>query len=39
MDPKHALYFENIKKAIISGFFMQTAHLQKNGAYMTVKDS
>jgi len=27
MDPKHALYFENIKKAVISGFFMQTAHL------------
>lgn len=31
-------YYTNIKKTILSGFFMQTAHLQKAGHYMTMKD-
>ena len=30
---------ETITKCLLSGFFMQVAHLQKNGTYMTVKDS
>jgi len=34
-DPQ---YHENIKKAILSGFFMQTAVLQRAGHYMTLKD-
>ncbi|CAD8176175.1 unnamed protein product [Paramecium pentaurelia] len=38
-DPSNALYYTYIKKALIAGMFMQTAHLTKNGAYMTVKDS
>lgn len=31
-------YYPNIKKAILSGFFMQTALIQRAGHYMTVKD-
>ena len=31
-------YYNNIKKSILSGYFMQTAHLQRAGHYMTLKD-
>jgi len=31
-------YYDNIKKCILSGFFMQTAHLERNGHYLTLKD-
>jgi len=31
-------YFDNIKKCLLSGFFMQVAHLEKNGHYLTLKD-
>ncbi len=31
-------YYLNIKKALLSGFFMQTAVLQRAGHYMTTKD-
>lgn len=31
-------YYTNIRKCIASGFFMQVAHLQKQGHYLTVKD-
>ena len=31
-------YYENIKKAILSGYFMQIAHLQRAGHYLTFKD-
>ena len=31
-------YYTNIRKSILSGFFMQTAHLQKAGHYMKMKD-
>lgn len=31
-------FFTNIKKCILSGFFMQTAHLERNGHYLTLKD-
>ena len=34
-DPE---YFDNIKKCLLSGFFMQTAHLERNGHYLTLKD-
>lgn len=32
-------YYPNIRKAIVSGFFMQVAHLEKTGHYLTVKDN
>lgn len=31
-------FFTNIKKCLLSGFFMQTAHLERNGHYLTLKD-
>lgn len=31
-------YYINIRKALVSGFFMQAAHLQRSGHYLTVKD-
>lgn len=34
-DPK---YYGNVKKSILSGYFMQVAHLEKAGHYMTLKD-
>jgi len=34
----HPFYYQNIKKAILSGFFMQTALLQRAGHYLTLKD-
>mmetsp|Transcript_39200 Transcript_39200/g.44897 ORF Transcript_39200/g.44897 Transcript_39200/m.44897 type:complete len:143 (+) Transcript_39200:1858-2286(+) len=32
-------YLNRIKKSILSGFFMQVAHLVKSGHYLTVKDN
>ncbi|UJR30298.1 hypothetical protein I4U23_017835 [Adineta vaga] len=32
-------YYTNIRKALVSGFFMQVAHLEKTGHYQTIKDS
>lgn len=32
-------YYPNIRKAIVAGFFMQVAHLEKTGHYLTVKDN
>lgn len=32
-------YYVNIRKALCSAYFMQVAHLQRNGHYLTVKDS
>jgi len=32
-------YYQNIKKSLVSGFFMQVAHLEKLGHYLTVKDN
>ena len=32
------LYYTNIKKALLSGYFMQVAHIQKAGHYLTYKD-
>ncbi|KAG2442561.1 hypothetical protein HXX76_002647 [Chlamydomonas incerta] len=32
-------YYTNIRKAVTAGFFMQVAHLQRQGQYMTVKDN
>jgi len=32
-------YYGNIRKALCAGFFMQVAHLEKTGHYLTVKDN
>jgi pre-mRNA-splicing factor ATP-dependent RNA helicase DHX15/PRP43 len=32
-------YYPNIRKALATGFFMQVAHLEKTGNYLTVKDN
>ena len=33
------VYYTNIRKALTAGFFMQVAHLEKTGHYLTVKDN
>jgi len=32
-------YYVNIRKALAAGFFMQVAHLERTGHYLTVKDN
>lgn len=32
-------YYLNIRKALVSGFFMQVAHLERTGHYLTIKDN
>ncbi|KFG51362.1 ATP-dependent RNA helicase [Toxoplasma gondii p89] len=32
-------YYSNIRKALVAGYFMQVAHLQRSGHYLTVKDN
>ncbi|WCJ22352.1 RNA helicase family protein [Euphorbia peplus] len=32
-------YYVNIRKAMLAGFFMQVAHLERTGHYLTVKDN
>ncbi|RDD38602.1 Pre-mRNA-splicing factor ATP-dependent RNA helicase DHX15 [Trichoplax sp. H2] len=32
-------YYLNIRKALVAGFFMQAAHLERAGHYLTVKDN
>ncbi|KAI8883086.1 P-loop containing nucleoside triphosphate hydrolase protein [Backusella circina FSU 941] len=32
-------YYTNIRKAIAAGYFMQVAHLERSGHYLTVKDN
>ncbi|CAN0014420.1 unnamed protein product [Pylaiella littoralis] len=32
-------YYTNIKKALTAGMFMQVAHLERSGHYLTVKDN
>lgn len=38
-DFKSRDYYSNIRKAITSGYFMQVAHLERTGHYLTVKDN
>jgi len=38
-DFKSRDYYTNIKKALVSGGYMQVAHLQKTGQYLTIKDN
>ncbi|CAI9099414.1 OLC1v1036233C1 [Oldenlandia corymbosa var. corymbosa] len=32
-------YYGNIRKAMLAGYFMQVAHLERTGHYLTVKDN
>lgn len=32
-------YYLNIRKALLAGYFMQVAHLERHGHYLTVKDN
>nr|XP_046273668.1 pre-mRNA-splicing factor ATP-dependent RNA helicase DHX15-like [Scatophagus argus] len=32
-------YYINIRRALCTGFFMQVAHLERTGHYLTVKDN
>lgn len=32
-------YYLNLRKALVAGFFMQAAHLERTGHYLTVKDN
>lgn len=32
-------YYPSIRKAVLSGYFMQVAHLERTGHYLTVKDN
>ncbi len=32
-------YYLNIRKALVEGFFMQVAHLERTGHYLTIKDN
>lgn len=32
-------YYPNIRKCLVTGFFMQVAHLERSGHYLTVKDN
>ncbi|OMJ25972.1 putative pre-mRNA-splicing factor ATP-dependent RNA helicase [Smittium culicis] len=38
-DFKSPSYYVNIRQAIASGYFMQVAHLERTGHYLTVKDN
>ena len=38
-DFSDRFYYVNIRKAIVSGYFMQVAHSEKSGKYQTVKDN
>ena len=37
-SPNDPEYYDNIKKCLLSGFFMQTAHKERAGHYLTLKD-
>lgn len=32
-------YYPNIRRALLAGYFMQVAHLERGGQYLTVKDN
>ena len=38
-SPTSAQYWSNIRKALCAGYFMQVAHQQRAGGYLTVKDN
>ena len=38
-DFKSRDYYINIRKSLTAGFFMQVAHLERSGNYLTIKDN
>lgn len=38
-DFENKSYYINIRRAIVAGYFMQVAHLERSGHYLTVKDN
>ncbi|RCV09516.1 hypothetical protein SETIT_2G035800v2 [Setaria italica] len=38
-DFNSRVYYVNIRKALVAGYFMQVAHREQNGHYLTVKDN
>jgi len=38
-DFESSNYYINIRKVLVEGFFMQIAHLESSGSYLTVKDN
>ncbi|CAO3662563.1 unnamed protein product [Rhizopus microsporus] len=38
-DFENKSYYVNIRRAIVAGYFMQVAHLERSGHYLTVKDN
>ncbi|XP_057662681.1 putative pre-mRNA-splicing factor ATP-dependent RNA helicase PRP1 [Diorhabda carinulata] len=38
-DPTSKKYYQNIRKALVEGFFMQVAYLQKKRLYMMIQDN
>merc|ERR1719384_914980 len=32
-------YYPNIRRCLVAGFFMQVAHFEKSGHYLTIKDN
>ncbi|KAI8351140.1 P-loop containing nucleoside triphosphate hydrolase protein [Blakeslea trispora] len=38
-DFENRSYYTNIRRAIVAGYFMQVAHLERSGHYLTVKDN
>ena len=34
-----AAYYNSIRRALLSGYFMQVAHLERGGHYLTIKDN
>merc|ERR1719461_2556911 len=32
-------YYDNLRKSLVEGFFMQVAHQESNGHYLTIKDN
>merc|ERR1712032_1133580 len=32
-------YYPNIRRCLVAGFFMQVAHLEKSGHYLTIRDN
>jgi len=38
-DFSNPQYYPNIRKALVAGFFMQVAHIDRGGQYLVVKDN
>ncbi|KAL1915012.1 uncharacterized protein VTP21DRAFT_7717 [Calcarisporiella thermophila] len=39
ISPEDRSYSVNIRKALVAGYFMHVAHVDRNGRYLTIKDN